>query len=107
MCDQLAPTDDHIPPKCFFPEEKDIPKGKNYRDNLITVPACKEHNLKTSKDDEYIWAIVAFHWQNTPDIQESLLTLSSLRHRIPPNIIKTLTRTSTLQSDFQRAEQKF
>lgn len=70
MCDQLAPTDDHIPPKCFFPEEKDIPKGKNYRDNLITVPACKEHNLKTSKDDEYIWAIVAFHWQNTPDIQE-------------------------------------
>jgi hypothetical protein len=70
MCDQLAPTDDHIPPKCFFPEEKDIPKGKNYRNNLITVPACKEHNLKTTKDDEYIWAVVAFHWQNTLDVQE-------------------------------------
>lgn len=34
------------------------------------------------------------------------LTRIPLRHRIPPNTIhKTLTRTSTLQSDFQRAEQ--
>jgi len=34
-----------------------------------------------------------------------LLTTSPLRHTIPPNNIpKTLTRTSTLQSDFQRAE---
>src|SRR6266508_2868181 len=33
-----------------------------------------------------------------------LLTHLSLRHRIHPNIPKTLTRTSTLQSDFQRAE---
>lgn len=33
------------------------------------------------------------------------LTLSPLRHKISPNIQpKTLTRTSTLQSDFQRAE---
>lgn len=70
MCDQPAPTKDHIPPRCFFPEEKDIPKSKNYRHNLIKVPACNEHNLKTSKDDEYIWTVIAFHWQNHPEVQE-------------------------------------
>jgi hypothetical protein len=32
------------------------------------------------------------------------LTTSTLRNRIPTNIINTLTRTSTLQSDFQRAK---
>lgn len=36
----------------------------------------------------------------------SLLTRIHLRHRIPPNTIyKTLTRTSRLQSEFQRAKQ--
>lgn len=70
MCDQIKTTRDHIPPICFFPEEKDIPKDKDYRKNLITVPACEEHNLKTSKDDEYIWAVIAFHWQNHPEVQE-------------------------------------
>lgn len=70
MCDQPAITRDHVPPLCFFPEEKDIPKGKSYRQNLITVPACKDHNIKISKDDEYIWAVIAFHWQNHPDVQE-------------------------------------
>src|SRR5262249_38328640 len=54
MCDKPATTKDHIPPLCFFPEQKDIPKGANYRKNLITVPACDEHNSKTSMDDEYL-----------------------------------------------------
>ncbi|HXQ33842.1 MAG TPA: hypothetical protein VN843_07515, partial [Anaerolineales bacterium] len=36
------------------------------------------------------------------------MTSSSLRHTIPLNKIqKTLTRTSTFQSDFQRAEWKW
>ncbi len=34
-----------------------------------------------------------------------VLTSLCLRHRIPPNIQKTPTRTSTLQSGFQRARQ--
>ena len=64
MCDQPATTREHIPPRCIFPEGKDSPKGANYRSNLITVPACAEHNLKTSMDDEYLLGIIAFHWRN-------------------------------------------
>lgn len=70
MCDQRATTSDHIPPQCFFPEKKDISKGKDYRKNLVRIPACKKHNLRTSKDDEYIWAVIALHWQNQTDVQE-------------------------------------
>jgi hypothetical protein len=62
MCDAPATTDDHIPPKCIFPEQKDV--GVDCRKNLITVPACDNHNLRTSLDDEYLLGILAFHWRN-------------------------------------------
>lgn len=62
MCDKPATTREHVPPLCFFPEPRDI--GTDYRKNLVTVPACDEHNLKRSTDDEYILAVVAFHWRN-------------------------------------------
>jgi hypothetical protein len=62
MCDAPATTKDHIPPKCIFPEQKDV--GVDYRKNLITVPACDNHNLRTSLDDEYLLGILAFHWRN-------------------------------------------
>jgi len=62
MCDAPATTDDHIPPKCIFPEQKDV--RVDYRKNLITVPACDNHNLGTSLDDEYMMGILAFHWRN-------------------------------------------
>ncbi len=32
------------------------------RKNLITVPSCKEHNSDTSKDDEYVFAIICASW---------------------------------------------
>ncbi len=44
-CEQIATTEDHIPPKNIFP------KGK--RDDLIRVPACLQCNRSASKDDEY------------------------------------------------------
>ncbi len=47
---------EHVPPKCLFPEEKDVKEitRKTYRDNLIRVPSCEEHNLKKSNLDEYL-----------------------------------------------------
>jgi hypothetical protein len=62
MCDQPATTKEHVPPKCFFPEYKDL--KKDHRRNLITVKACKDHNLGTSKDDEYLLVVICAHWLN-------------------------------------------
>lgn len=63
MCDKIATSKEHAPPKCFFPEFKDIP-DKNYRINLITVPSCDEHNSKKSQNDSYILAVIAAHFEN-------------------------------------------
>ena len=54
MCDSPASSNEHAPPKCIFPEQKDTPSGNNYRKNLITVPSCNAHNTARSKDDEYL-----------------------------------------------------
>jgi len=57
FCGQPATSREHVPPLCIFPEAKDS-FGKDYRKNLITVPSCDEHNLKKSKDDEFLMACV-------------------------------------------------
>lgn len=45
MCEAVATTDEHAPPKCFFPD--------GHRKNLLKVPSCPKHNLENSKDVEY------------------------------------------------------
>ncbi len=72
MCDAIATTHDHIPPKCIFPEQKDT--GVDFKKNLITVPACDNHNLTTSLDDEYLMGILAFHWRNNQVAYQQSIT---------------------------------
>lgn len=57
MCDRIATTEEHAPPKCIFPEMKDT-NGVDYRKNLIKVPSCDEHNTQKSKEDEYLLYIL-------------------------------------------------
>jgi hypothetical protein len=57
MCQALATSREHVPPKCIFPERKDV--GGDFRENLITVPSCREHNGRKSKDDEFLLVSLA------------------------------------------------
>lgn len=54
MCDQKTTSREHVPPRCLFPELKDLPIGYDFRKNLITVPSCDIHNSEKSKDDEFL-----------------------------------------------------
>ncbi len=63
MCEKEKTSVEHVPPKCLFPEKKDA-EGIDYRINLITVPSCDVHNMATSKDDEYLMAVVVSHFEN-------------------------------------------
>lgn len=54
MCDAPATSREHVPPRCLFPEQKDLPDGVDLRRELITVPSCDAHNLCKSRDDEYL-----------------------------------------------------
>ena len=50
MCNAEGITKEHAPPDCFFPE--------GYRENLIKVPSCPDHNTKNSMDVEYVRNII-------------------------------------------------
>jgi hypothetical protein len=60
-CGEKRRSVEHVPPKCFFPDERDAKGNALYRKQLITVPACDAHNLEKSKDDFY----AAFHLTST------------------------------------------
>ncbi len=90
-CDRIATTTEHAPPKCFFPESKDI--GIDLRRNLITVPSCEDHNTSRSKDDEYAMIFVVTHFE----------TNSFARGQFATKCIRALSRSSAFKSTvFQR-----
>lgn len=60
-CQNDGDTADHLPPKVFFPEEKDV--GFNYRNPLFTLPACKGHNKSFELDDEYVAYVMHSHYK--------------------------------------------
>ncbi|MGC6777365.1 hypothetical protein ACP0IR_02510 [Pseudomonas aeruginosa] len=57
MCQEPPTSVEHVPPKCLFPEKKDI--GEDLRKSLITVPSCDKHNGQKSKDDEFLMISLA------------------------------------------------
>lgn len=60
MCDNLATTKEHVPPKCLFPEKKDLKDiSLDFRKDLIKVPSCLDHNCNKSSDDEYLFNILS------------------------------------------------
>ncbi len=74
MCENEVTTDEHVPPKCLFPEPKDLQDGKDYKINLITVPSCDDHNLKKSGDDEYLLFILASNVNSNSIAQKQYTT---------------------------------
>jgi len=54
FCGEPATTREHLPGRAFYPEQKDLPPGSpNVCENMLTVPACAEHNNAQSMDDQY------------------------------------------------------
>jgi hypothetical protein len=80
MCDERAVSDEHAPPKCFFPKVKDV--GVNLRSNLITVPSCDEHNSSKSRDDEYAMMFVVTHYETNSVARNQFSTkcIRALKH---------------------------
>ena len=72
MCSEQETSDEHVPPRCFFPKVKDTP-GENYRDDPIIVPSCYEHNSKKSAIDEYLRQTIVMHYANNPKPQKDTM----------------------------------
>lgn len=79
MCNEIATSAEHVPPKCIFPEKKDT-GGRDYRKNLITVPSCNEHNLRKSDNDEYLMHIILWDHQNNEAARQQVDTKVTRTH---------------------------
>jgi hypothetical protein len=94
MCEEVETSREHVPPKCLFPELKDLPEGKDLRKNLVSVPSCDEHNSQKSKDDEYLlYVLVSCHLTNQAGqkLAESKLSRAIRRN---PSLMKRLLEHS-------------
>jgi len=78
MCDSIATTNEHIPPRAIFPKQKDLLSTISMRKGLIKVPSCKLHNNDKSNDDEYLVFCLStcFHGN---EIKEQLFNTKVMR----------------------------
>lgn len=90
MCDAEAVSQEHAPPLCIFPEANDMQDGRDYRRNLITVPACDAHNLHKSKDDEYLRLLLVHGYFNNPLAEKQFKT----------KLVRAFTRRPALLAAF-------
>lgn len=92
MCDKPKTSDEHVPPKCLFPEAKDVDNGKDYRVNLITVPSCDEHNSAKSKDDVYLLYVLAIN----------ILSNEVSKKQFSSKIIRAIKKTPHVYREFSK-----
>ena len=93
FCGAQATSREHVPPKYLFPEAKYTP-GLDYRNKLITVPSCKKHNSKKSKDDEYFVFILAANIQSNDEGQQHFIKSVVKGLERKPYIIKTFLQNT-------------
>lgn len=91
MCDATATSVEHVPPRCLFPEQKDLPSGVNLRKQLITVPSCDVHNTSKSKDDEYLLYALSMNIPNNPTASNHFSTKILRAIQRNPSVIKKFT----------------
>jgi len=92
MCDSVATTDEHAPPMCIFPTQKDTINNINYRKNLIKVPSCPVHNTEKSKDDEYLLYILSLCITSNNIGLQQFLTKVQRAYKRRPALIKAITK---------------
>lgn len=81
---------EHVPPRCLFPEAGDSVDGSDYRKNLITVPACVEHNLTKAGDDEYLLYVLS------TSITSNAIALAQVRTKLMRAIARRPALTNSI-----------
>ena len=90
MCNKPAEGVEHVPPRCLFPEKKDLPEGIDLRKQLITVPACDEHNTSKSQDDEYLLYLLVINLPANEIAKNQFLTKIMRSMERNPGLIKKI-----------------
>lgn len=97
MCNNYSTTKEHVPPRCLFPEKKDLQDDDiDLRKNLITVPSCNLHNLKKSKDDEYLFFCLVLNFTSN----------NYALNQIQTKIVRMLQRNPKIINQFLPSKKK-
>lgn len=96
MCEATATSVEHVPPRCLFPEQKDLPSGVNLRKQLITVPSCEAHNTSKSKDDEYLLYALLMNISNNPTASNHFSSKILRAIQRSPAVIRKFTEKQVL-----------
>ena len=92
MCEKEATGVEHVPPRCLFPEQKDLPLGVDLRKQLITVPACDEHNTAKSQDDEYLLHVLTINLPANEVAKNQFLTKIMRSIECNPRLIEKIMK---------------
>lgn len=92
MCDALKTSVEHVPPRCLFPKAKDSLRGMNLRKELITVPACDQHNMDKSHDDEYLMYALVLGILNNATASQQVHTKIQRAIRDRPAVARLLSQ---------------
>ena len=95
MCSNQKSSREHAPPKCLFPELKDLEKGQELRKNLISVPSCDRHNSRKSEDDEYLLAVLTLNLPANETAVDHFSTKVIRSYQRKPALVNQLISTST------------
>jgi hypothetical protein len=76
MCDELAVSKEHAPPRCFFP-------GRGAGLQLKTVHSCDLYNGQKSGDDIYVLAHICMNASRSGNLPEQLFLRS-----VAPQVLK-------------------
>lgn len=90
MCERDATSEEHVPPRCLFPEKKDLPEGVDLRKNLIKVPSCDIHNSAKSQDDEFLLYVLCMNITNNSVAFRQFATKIMRSYNRRPGLMKTI-----------------
>jgi hypothetical protein len=95
MCGEPATSKEHIPPKCLFPEQKDLFARMNLRKQLLKVPSCDLHNLNKSTDDEYLLYLLVINLPSNRVAQNQYFTKIKRAITRNPSLLDRFTNNAT------------
>ncbi len=94
MCNEPKTSVEHVPPRCLFPQKKDLPDGVDLRKQLITVPSCDLHNSQKSKDDEYLLYTLLLNIPNNQTAENYFFKKALRAIERNPSLIQEITKTN-------------
>ena len=89
LCGNKATSKEHVPAKCFFPDDS------SFRKQLITVPSCEIHNEDTSADDEYVRNVISGFILNNPVSSIQFFSKVLKSFTLNKNTVGTLKKIET------------